>query len=520
MESASEAVSSIGYSVEEASAHADKAAQFGSAIISLIPGLASQLLAEQARSDGWLALYDPGAPDVVMGTEGLAEVPDQLQNLPPLVQSVTAYQPKAIPRAFYGLLGATGNGEKAFMATEAFPDPLYRPVYIMAVTVAETNSQNQFLFDGIDSKRFAVGRNSAGMFIFAGAQSSSSPVDSGRAVIVEGEFNSSTSTLYIDGIKSQEESVGASPALGGLTVGDRWNGLTAPGQHWRGTWGPVLIYDGTPTEGELSRMRELLETLAKKWEPPVSDDSPSVPDLGTAAGVALMDETGALLYEREPDVLRVPASTVKLMSAFVARRTITDAMLDDEVVATTTGGSLVAGNSYSLRTLFYVSLLPSSNNAAEMIADHVGEILLAGEAGNPRERFMAEMDAVSQIYGWGKSKWLTPSGLGLNQTTPRVMADMVRRVVESDPWLLSVANTETFEIPGGVTVRHTLNANRHLLPGWTGGKTGTLLANQECLVGSWITPSGKKFTGAVLASETGKRYTDMSWLIARSIIAG
>src|SRR5699024_9210325 len=156
------------------------------------------------------------------------------------------------------------------------------------------------------------------------------------------------------GVKSQEESAGAIQALGGLTVGDRWNGLTTTGQHWRGSWGPVLIYDGIPTEGELSRMRELLEMLAKKGGPPVSDNTPSLPDLDTAAGVALMNEDGTLLYEREPDVLRVPASTVKLMSAFVARRTITDAMLDNEVVATTTGGSLVAGNSYSLRTLFYV----------------------------------------------------------------------------------------------------------------------------------------------------------------------
>ena len=520
MESARDAVASIGGSVEEASAHADRAEWFESAIISLLPGLASQLLAEQARSDGWLALYDPGAPDVVVGEAGLAEVPDQLQNLPPLTQAMSAYQPKLVPRAFYGLTGASGGENKSFMKTEAFAELLYRPVYIMAVAMAEPNSQNQFLFDGIDINRFAVGCNSAGMFIYAGTQSGSSPVDSGRSVIVEGEFNSSASTLYIDGVKSQKGSAGASPALGGLTVGDRWNASSTQGQHWRGSWGPVLIYDGIPTEGELSRMRELLEMLAKKGVPPVSDNTPSLPDLDTAAGVALMNEDGTLLYEREPDVLRVPASTVKLMSAFVARRTITDAMLDDEVVATTTGGSLVAGNSYSLRTLFYVSLLPSSNNAAEMIADYVGEILLAGGEGNPRERFMAEMDTVSQTYGWGESKWLTPSGLGLNKTTPRVMADMVRRVAESDPWLLSVANTESFEIPGGVTVRHTLNANRHLLPGWTGGKTGTLLANQECLVGSWVTPSGKKFTGAVLASESGKRYTDMAWLIARSVIAG
>ena len=475
----------------------------------LLAERAHQMILDQAEADGWLAVYDPGNPTTRTVVDGkITSIADGLGNMPDLSQSDIELSPRLLLSA-YGSLTAMGEVPRFFLRSPAFSSVLEQPTMIMALARTTHSSGNQVLFDGVASGRQSILRTpSGGYSIYAGAQSPPLGTAGGGHHIFTAGYGPELSTLWIDGERAGDHPAGER-GLDGLTVGERY----APnGTHWRGSIGPVLIYPGEADDGVRLRMEQLLTTLSETWVAPKVEE----PRLDTAAGIAVMDEAGNLVYGEDPDTHRVPASTLKLMSAYVARKTITDARLEDPITAAESFGPIAAGRAYSAREMFYSSLLPSSNAAANSLADYAGELLLDGAAGDPRERFMQEMHTVGESLGWSGNVYLTPSGSQLNQATPRSMADLMRRIVAEDPFLHEVSGTQEYTLHTNVKMTHSITPYLDQLPGWTGGKTGTLLANQECLVGTWTTTAGKQFFAAVLASESGKRYADMGWLINQS----
>src|SRR5690625_4056136 len=87
-------------------------------------------------------------------------------------------------------------------------------------------------------------------------------------------------------------------------------------------------------------------------------------------------------YCKDPDTPAVPASTLKMMTAYVARTVVTDAMLGDRVTFTgqvydagQVAPALRVGDEVTFLDLLYGMMLPSHNGMARLLAHEVGRIL-------------------------------------------------------------------------------------------------------------------------------------------------
>jgi len=241
-----------------------------------------------------------------------------------------------------------------------------------------------------------------------------------------------------------------------------------------------------------ARARNLAAARAKE----VSYALPAPPLLARAA--VLYDATsGRVLYAHDPD-LRLPmASTTKIMTALLA---IKYGRLDDYVTASyaaaTIGEStmyLQQGERLRLRDLLYGLMLPSGNDAAIAIAEHVGGSVPG---------FVAMMNREAAALGMVNTRFVTPHGLDApgHYTSAR---DMARLAVAAMQWpfFRQVVSTRYYNIPATATnVPHTLiNINQPLwwYPGISGLKPGTTGAAGRCAV-EWDVRGGRSLVFVIL----------------------
>jgi len=220
----------------------------------------------------------------------------------------------------------------------------------------------------------------------------------------------------------------------------------------------------------------------------------------TAAAALMVDlDANQTLYERYPRVPLPPASTVKVMTAFLALKY---ADLDDPVtvspMAAGTPGSrmgLMPGEVVTVQDLLYGLLLASGNDAAVAVAEHVGGSLAS---------FVALMNETAHSLGMADSHFTNPHGLD-DPAQVASAADLVTltRAALAFPAFAHIVATEEAYVAG----RSLVNTN-HLLtiyPGADGVKTGTTQAAGECLIAS-VTRAGHRLLVVLLGSQD--RYGD------------
>ena len=119
--------------------------------------------------------------------------------------------------------------------------------------------------------------------------------------------------------------------------------------------------------------------------------------------------TGRILYERNADRKIYPASLTKLMTAILV---VENCELDEIVTVSENAvlsvpvgyvnANLQVGEELTVEDLLYVMLIPSANDAANALAEHVG--------GNI-ESFSAMMNSKAKELGCTGSNFTNPSGL-------------------------------------------------------------------------------------------------------------
>lgn len=200
----------------------------------------------------------------------------------------------------------------------------------------------------------------------------------------------------------------------------------------------------------------------------------------------LMRADGSTDFEKNADVLDIPASMTKMLTMWLARQTITDARLDETVTLTASDSldgstpQLQVGDVLTFRELFYLAALPSHNVASELLANRVGDELPGIDA--PRDKFIAAMNATVQGWGWTGANFVSASGLGTaNKATPRQMAQLLWRIHDEDMTLLGIMGelTRTVTITGSnartFNISHSIPVNGNPgFPEFVSGKTGTL----------------------------------------------
>ncbi|MCX6032909.1 MAG: D-alanyl-D-alanine carboxypeptidase [Chloroflexi bacterium] len=258
-------------------------------------------------------------------------------------------------------------------------------------------------------------------------------------------------------------------------------------------FGPPVLTDGN--DPPLRLYPEQVRAMRRLAQPPAV----------SAASALMIDlDAGQTLYARRSHDPLPPASTGKLMTALL---TLQKANLADRVTisanaAETTGSrmGLASGETLTVRDLLYGLLLPSGNDAAVTLAEHV--------AGS-ETAFVALMNETAASMGLAQTHFANAHGLDdpEERTSAADLARITQAALAYPAFVEIVAQDTAF-----VAERSLQNTNLllGLYRGADGVKTGTTVAAGECLVAS-VTRGGHRLLVVVLGSSD--RYADATALL-------
>jgi D-alanyl-D-alanine carboxypeptidase len=224
----------------------------------------------------------------------------------------------------------------------------------------------------------------------------------------------------------------------------------------------------------------------------------------TAQAAVVMDaRTGALLWSRNPDEPRPPASTTKILTAVLA---LESGRLEQTFRVSAQAQAQVpsklylrAGQSAKLRDLVYALMLKSANDAAVVVAEG-----LSGSV----ERFAKRMTERARSMGARVSQFRNPSGLPDDEhlSTARDLGMILRHAIHV-PGFTQVASVTSQRIPisvGGKPQQKwmVLRTKNRLLQGYSVpviGKTGYTRAAGRCFAG-YAQKDGRSLIVVVLGS--------------------
>jgi len=167
----------------------------------------------------------------------------------------------------------------------------------------------------------------------------------------------------------------------------------------------------------------------------------------TAPNLLLAEtNTGRIIYERNADEKIYPASLTKLMTAILV---VENCELDEiatvsenAVISVPSGyvnANLQVGEELTVEDLLYVMLIPSANDAANVLAEHVG--------GNI-ESFSTMINSRAKELGCTGSNFTNPSGLHQEEhyTTTRDLFLISQKAI-SNSLIKKILGTTTYSLP-------------------------------------------------------------------------
>ncbi len=197
-------------------------------------------------------------------------------------------------------------------------------------------------------------------------------------------------------------------------------------------------------------------------------------------------ETGLVLFEENADVVRPPASMIKLMLLLLvdegveAGRWTYDQPVTVSQNAQRMGGSqayLAAGNQIPLETLMLAVAVMSANDAAQAVADGLwgSSDAYLEEANRRAAELGMSQTVIRHVHG------LPPSdGKSFDLTTARDMT-LLARACAMRPGVLRFTGTSSFVLRPGESPRNNTNTMLTSFPGCDGLKTGYIRASGFCV---------------------------------------
>ncbi len=220
-----------------------------------------------------------------------------------------------------------------------------------------------------------------------------------------------------------------------------------------------------------------------------------------------------MLYEKNADVPRPPASTTKIMTAILLlEHTQPTDLITASVRAKHTEGSslhLVQGEHLTARDMLYALMLRSANDGCVATAEHI--------AGS-EERFAQMMTAKAHELGATNTTFQNADGLNENpnRTTARDLSIMAR-YAQRFPEFNEATRTKYYTITSRSPTSHDVLLKNHAkflwkFPGADGIKTGWTIPAGHCFVGG-ATWNGWRLISVVLKSPTWLEETEglMKW---------
>ena len=165
------------------------------------------------------------------------------------------------------------------------------------------------------------------------------------------------------------------------------------------------------------------------------------PNVAATAAILLDPANNMVLYQKDADEKRYPASTTKIMTALIVlehvkdlneKATVTEADFAG-VEADSSKAGFKAGEQVPVIDLLYGLLLPSGNEAANTLARHVGGSI---------EGFVKMMNDEAAALGCTGTHFANPNGLHdeNHYTTARDLSRIAAKALENENFAL-IANT-------------------------------------------------------------------------------
>lgn len=403
-------------------------------------------LLARAQQDGWTALYDPTDPAMVTldGSGNAIGLKDSLGLYP----DASALVPTALTDAgalkasssFWLATGAT-NSARTVVGLVKVLSSVYATPFSHSTSSGSTANMSGLTatFTGQWQARASLDPGYFRMDHLMG----------GPEWVVF-EFNTSTGETRLGGqrVVPDEDLAGSRNSSGSSFIFGA--DLSGAGNVEAG---PLLIMEGAIDDQTRANAVDMLTNLS---------GAPVANRIGqnTAEAYATMRPNGEIVEAFRPDRPVQLASLTKVLVTFLARKVVTNAMLDDLIDCTSqyvvepTNRTPVVfpGDKLSWRSAFHLSLMVSHNQITDVIAYNASRILFGPAPGasltNPSPQialFVDHMNDYVQSQGWTEGVFTTPQGRGDSILTPRHMSELMHQVNVQDPWLQGVMDTLSYQ---------------------------------------------------------------------------
>ena len=238
--------------------------------------------------------------------------------------------------------------------------------------------------------------------------------------------------------------------------------------------------------------------------------------LNSQCAILVEANSGKVIYSKNPDLRHANASTTKIMTAILAveNSKMSEIVKTSKYAASQEPTKLYfkKGERFYMRDMLYSLLLPSHNDTAVAIAEHVG---------GSTKKFVNMMNEKAVEIGCSNTHFATPNGLdaGLNHyTTARDMAKIARYAWQYSQ-IREIVGTRTKTIKNLKGKTYNLVSTNRLLhegmAGIAGMKTGYTDKAGQCFVGVIQGLNGKTYISVTFGAKT----TDGRWADARKLLS-
>ncbi len=248
---------------------------------------------------------------------------------------------------------------------------------------------------------------------------------------------------------------------------------------------------------------------------------PQAPDIESEAAILVEINSGTILYGKNATKSMYPASTTKLMTALL---TVENTSLDEVVTYSSTaintlpiGSShigLRVGEKLTVEDSLYGLLLPSANEVANGLAEHIGGSI---------ENFVTMMNEKATQLGAVNTNFKNANGLyNSEHTTCAYDLYLIMNAAIKNPAFLRIDSTPTYvrpadellnkTIPMGSTHQMLRKNSPYYNQYIVAGKTGWTPESGRCLV-SYAVKDDLEFIIVVLNAPDGKQYEDTKALM-------
>lgn len=248
-------------------------------------------------------------------------------------------------------------------------------------------------------------------------------------------------------------------------------------------------------------------------------EPPKKPSITADSAIVIDYDTGEVLYEKDADTMRVPASMTKVMTAYIIFEELEagNLTLDTMVPVSKTNADrsrssnypaivpLPYGQSQSVDTLLKLILIPSASASCIVMADYIS---------GSEEAFVQRMNETAKRLGI-TAQYKNCHGAHVHYLTARSQAILVREFISRFPQVLEYTSMTGVTFNG----KYYPNTNK-LLPGLDyaydgvdGFKTGTITAAGYCLSATAV-KNGRRIISVVMHSNDDKtRHTDSAAIL-------